>query len=61
VLRWLVTRFEEERRYPEREVNEIIGQHHSDFATLRRELIGAGLMRREEGVYWRMAEGGAAA
>jgi hypothetical protein len=61
VLRWLVTRFEEERRYPEREVNEIIGEHHSDFATLRRELIGAGLMRREAGVYWRTAEAGAAA
>ena len=25
----------------EREVNDVIGRHHPDFATLRRELIGA--------------------
>jgi hypothetical protein len=56
VLRWLVTRFEEGRRYAEREVNEVIGRHHPDFATLRRELIGARLMRREEGVYWRLPQ-----
>lgn len=54
VLRWLVTQFEEGRRYPEREVNEIIGQFHPDFATLRRELIGLRVMEREGGVYWRI-------
>ncbi len=54
ILRWLVTRFEEERRYSEREVNEVIKQHHPDFATLRRELIGLKLMQRESGVYWRL-------
>jgi hypothetical protein len=54
ILRWLVERFEEGRRYPEREVNEIIQRHHPDSATLRRELIGAGLMQREGGVYWRV-------
>lgn len=53
ILRWLVERFEPGQRYPERQVNEIIGRHHPDFATLRRELVGAGLMRRESGVYWR--------
>src|SRR5215216_4469670 len=40
VLRWLAGRFEEDRRYPEREVNEVIKRHHPDSATLRRELIG---------------------
>jgi hypothetical protein len=35
-------------------VNEIIQRHHPDSATLRRELIGAGLMQREGGVYWRV-------
>jgi hypothetical protein len=35
-------------------VNEIIGRHHPDFATLRRELIGANLLAREAGVYWRL-------
>ena len=55
VLRWLVGHFEEDRRYSEREVNEIIGHVHADFATLRRELIGAKLMQREEGIYWRVS------
>jgi hypothetical protein len=58
VLRWLATQFERGREYPEREVNEVIGRYHADFATLRRELIGAGLMRREAGVYWRPEEAG---
>lgn len=53
ILRWLVERFETGRRYPEKEVNAIISRHHPDFATLRRELIGARLMRRESGIYWR--------
>jgi DNA-binding transcriptional ArsR family regulator len=53
ILRWLAERFEQGQRYPEREVNRIIQRHHADSATLRRELVGAGLMRREGGVYWR--------
>ena len=61
ILRWLVERFEVERRYTEREVNEVIGQVHPDFATLRRELIGAKLMERREGIYWRLSPHGAAA
>lgn len=54
VLRWLAGRFETERRYPESLVNEVIGRHHPDFATLRRELVGLKLMAREHGVYWRV-------
>jgi hypothetical protein len=54
ILRWLATRFEAGRHYGEREVNQIIQRHHPDFATLRRELIGARLMDRENGVYWRL-------
>lgn len=53
ILHWLAERFEPGRAYPEREVNEVIGRHHPDFATLRRELIGLGLMRREAGIYHR--------
>jgi hypothetical protein len=53
VLKWLAERFTPGERYPEPRVNELIGKHHPDFATLRRELIGAGLMQRENGVYWR--------
>lgn len=59
VLRWLVERFEAGRRYPEREVNEIIQRHHWDSATLRRELVGARLMQRENAVYWRTDPEGA--
>ena len=56
ILRWLAERFEHGRRYPEPEVNEILRRHHADTATLRRELVGARLMQRESGVYWRMPE-----
>lgn len=53
VLRHLVTLFEAGRRYPEREVNEVLRRVHADVATLRRELVDARLMTREAGVYWR--------
>jgi len=53
VLRWLANQFEHDVRYKEKEVNNIIGRHHPDFATLRRELIGAKLLERESGIYWR--------
>ncbi len=58
ILRWLTTRFEPGVRYPERELNEIIKRHHPDAATLRRELVGAKLMQRDRGVYWRVAADG---
>ena len=54
VLRWLVEHFEAGRRYAEKEVNAVIRAVHPDFATLRRELVGAKLMERSEGVYWRV-------
>ncbi|HLY32047.1 MAG TPA: metalloregulator ArsR/SmtB family transcription factor [Ktedonobacterales bacterium] len=53
VIKWLATRFEWERDYSEAEVNAILKRHHDDVAYLRRELIGARLMRREQGHYWR--------
>ena len=52
VLRELLKRFEPERRYAEREVNEILGRAHEDVATLRRELVMYGFMNRERGEYW---------
>ena len=54
ILRWLVDQFEPDRRYPEAELNEILKRYHPDCATLRREFIGAKLMAREGGVYWRL-------
>lgn len=56
ILKWLAGKFVEGERYPERAVNEAIQRHHWDSATLRRELIGAGMLARESGVYWRLPE-----
>ena len=53
VLRWLVEDFQPGRRYPEAEVNRIIGRRHPDFATLRRYLVDEELMQRRRGIYWR--------
>ncbi|HEV7666095.1 MAG TPA: metalloregulator ArsR/SmtB family transcription factor [Chloroflexota bacterium] len=54
VLRWLVERFANDRRYTEKEVNAVLVRHHPDVATLRRELVGANLMQRANNVYWRV-------
>jgi hypothetical protein len=40
-------------RYPEREVNGILGGFDDDWATLRRFLVDEGFLSREAGVYWR--------
>lgn len=53
ILRWLAERFEPGRQIHEREVNELIGRSHEDTAWLRREMIGAGLLERQDGIYWR--------
>lgn len=54
ILNWLTQFFDEGREYSEKEVNAIISRHHPDFATLRRELIGAKLLDRARGMYWRI-------
>jgi DNA-binding transcriptional ArsR family regulator len=53
VLKFLAEKFEHGRRYTEKEINTLIGEHHADFATLRRELVGAALLQRENAIYWR--------
>ena len=53
VLEWLVDPFVEGRRYAESEVNETLQRRHWDSATLRRELVGYGMLAREGGQYWR--------
>lgn len=57
VLRRLARLFRAGRRYTEAEVNEILGRYHEDTATLRREMIGYGLLRREASLYWREEAG----
>ena len=50
----LVEAFEEGRRYPEAEVNEILQRRHWDSATMRREMVDWRMLAREKGVYWRL-------
>jgi hypothetical protein len=58
VLRYLVNRcFPEDRGYPEREVNELLGAYHEDVASLRRFMVVGGLLTRDAGVYRRAQEG----
>lgn len=56
VLRHLVESFDYGRRYSEPEVNQRLARFHVDTARLRRELIGADLMQREAGQYWRLED-----
>jgi DNA-binding transcriptional ArsR family regulator len=54
ILKWLADQFEWGRVYSEAEINDTIKRYHPDAATLRRALVGAALMDREEGRYWRI-------
>lgn len=51
VLQHLMTWFDPERAYEEREINDILRRAHEDVATLRRELVDYGYMTRERGTY----------
>lgn len=55
ILRYVVKAFEINKRYSEKKLNEILSGYHEDTASLRRELVGYGLMKREGGggEYWR--------
>jgi len=56
ILRYVVKSFEPGRRYSEKEVNDVLRRFYGDTASLRRELIGSGLMQRAGGggEYWRV-------
>lgn len=53
VLEEIVRVFEPDRDYTEREVNIILADFHDDFCTLRRDMIGEGLMTRDHLIYRR--------
>ena len=53
VLERLALEFEPGRRYPESEVNDLLGRFHPDYASLRRYLVDEQLLDRESGEYWR--------
>ena len=56
ILRYVVKAFEPDKHYSEKQVNEMLKRYHDDTASLRRELVGYGLMQREGGggEYWRI-------
>jgi predicted transcriptional regulator len=62
ILRHIVQVFERGRRYPEKEVNQILLRFNEDTARLRRHLVDFGLMKREGGggAYWRVDQEDAA-
>jgi DNA-binding transcriptional ArsR family regulator len=52
VLRYLAeTVFERKRKYPEKEVNQLLAVRNSDAASLRRYLVDEGFMTRKNSVY----------
>jgi len=54
ILRYVVKDFEPNVLYSEKQVNDILSRFHEDTASLRRELVGTGLMKRasDGGAYW---------
>ena len=58
ILKWLIGFFEPGISYAESQVNAILKLHHQDCATLRREMIGCGMLARDKGVYSRRPESG---
>ncbi len=53
ILKWLAGQFERGKNYSEAAVSARIKKIHPDFATLRRELIMAKLLTRENNIYRR--------
>ena len=53
ILKWLARRFAVDSRYTEAEINAVLKRHHPDAATLRRELVGYGMLERSKGIYRR--------
>ena len=54
VLKHIVKRFELDKKYTEKEVNEVLKELNPDFATIRRYLIEYGFMDRHDdgSLYW---------
>lgn len=53
LLDWLVEDFGFDREYTELEVNAVLKVRHPDCATLRREMVGCGLLHRTRSIYHR--------
>ena len=56
ILEEIVRAFAVDRIYSEREVNIIIADFCDDFCTLRRDMVGEGLLARDGRGYWRVKQ-----
>lgn len=54
ILQYILPEFESSKQYQEKEVNQILERFHEDYAQLRRDMIDTGLMKRENGIYWKV-------
>lgn len=45
--------FERGKNYTEKEINDIIMKYHSDYCTIRRDMISEGILNRENGIYFK--------
>jgi len=54
ILKQLIQRFDPQRKYAEKEVNEVLGNAFHDYVTLRRNLIEYGFLDRypDGSCYW---------
>ncbi len=52
IIGYVAKVFELEKKYTEKEVNELLKVFNEDYATLRRELIDMKYMARQSGEYW---------
>ena len=60
ILNYIIEAFEKDRRYSEKEINQILERFHEDFASLRRELVDAGMLDRNKtgAEYWVISQEG---
>lgn len=56
ILEEICKAFAFDRSYTEKEVNIIIADFHDDFCTIRRDMVGIGLLSRENGIYTKNKE-----
>src|SRR5208282_339190 len=56
ILKWLAAWFDDDAASTENQLNQIIKRHHSDTASLRREMIGYHMLSRNKGIYRRLPE-----
>jgi hypothetical protein len=54
ILTYIAKDFEPGVKFPEVQVNKILGRYHDDYAALRRYMVDNGLLQREKGSYWRI-------